>query len=58
MFNPTELELLADIEKISYQDRYYCKTTYDVFCHAADEYSADIAIAEHSNSKPVSIIRC
>jgi fatty-acyl-CoA synthase len=47
MFNPTELELLADIEKISYQDRYYCKTTYDVFCHAADEYSADIAIAEH-----------
>lgn len=43
----TELELLADLEKISYQDRYHCKTTYDVFCHAADEYPADIAIAEH-----------
>jgi fatty-acyl-CoA synthase len=47
MSNPTELELLADLEKISYQDRYHCKTTYDVFCHAADKYSADIAIAEH-----------
>jgi fatty-acyl-CoA synthase len=47
MSNPTELELLADLEKISYQDRYHCKTTYDVFCHAADEYPADIAIAEH-----------
>lgn len=47
MPKPTELELLADLEKISYQDRYHCKTTYDVFCHAADEYSADIAIAEH-----------
>lgn len=43
----TELELLADLEKISYQDRYHCKTTYDVFCHAADEYPTDIAIAEH-----------
>ncbi|MFT6246991.1 MAG: fatty-acyl-CoA synthase [Cognaticolwellia sp.] len=43
----TELELLADLEKISYQDRYHCKTTYDVFCHAADKYPADIAIAEH-----------
>jgi fatty-acyl-CoA synthase len=47
MSKPTELELLADLEKISYQDRYYCKTTYDVFCHAADEYSTDIAIVEH-----------
>jgi len=47
MSKPTELELLADLEKISYQDRYHCKTTYDVFCHAADEYPADIAIAEH-----------
>jgi fatty-acyl-CoA synthase len=47
MSKPTELELLADLEKISYQDRYHCKTTYDVFCHAADEYSTDIAIAEH-----------
>ena len=50
MFNPTELELLADLEKISYQDRYHCKTTYDVFCHAADKYSADIAIVEHSTA--------
>ncbi|MBA6390634.1 acyl-CoA synthetase [Colwellia sp. BRX10-3] len=47
MSKPTELELLADLEKISYQDRYHCKTTYDVFCHAADEYPADIALAEH-----------
>nr|WP_297347323.1 acyl-CoA synthetase [uncultured Glaciecola sp.] len=47
MSKPTELELLADLEKISYQNRYHCKTTYDVFCHAADEYSTDIAIAEH-----------
>jgi fatty-acyl-CoA synthase len=47
MSKPTELELLADLEKISYQDRYHCKTTYDVFCHAADEYATDIAIAEH-----------
>ncbi|MFT6896193.1 MAG: fatty-acyl-CoA synthase [Paraglaciecola sp.] len=47
MPKPTELELLADLERISYQDRYHCKTTYDVFCHAADEYSADVAIAEH-----------
>jgi fatty-acyl-CoA synthase len=47
MSKPTELELLADLEKISYQDRYQCKTTYDVFCHAADEYPTDIAIAEH-----------
>jgi fatty-acyl-CoA synthase len=47
MSKPTELELLADLEKISYQDRYQCKTTYDVFCHAADEYSTDLAIAEH-----------
>jgi fatty-acyl-CoA synthase len=47
MSKPTELELLADLEKISHQDRYSCKTTYDVFCHAADEYSTDIAIAEH-----------
>jgi fatty-acyl-CoA synthase len=43
----TELELLADLEKINDQDRYHCKTTYDIFCHAADEYTADIAIAEH-----------
>ncbi|ASP47249.1 acyl-CoA synthetase [Cognaticolwellia beringensis] len=47
MSKPTELELLADLEKISYQDRYHCKTTYDIFCHAADEYPADVAIAEH-----------
>jgi fatty-acyl-CoA synthase len=47
MSKQTELELLADLEKISYQERYHCKTTYDVFCHAADEYPADIAIAEH-----------
>ena len=47
MSKPTELELLADLEKISHQDRYHCKTTYDVFCHTADEYSSDIAIAEH-----------
>jgi fatty-acyl-CoA synthase len=47
MSKPTELELLADLEKISYQDRYQCKTTYAVFCHGADEYPADIAIAEH-----------
>jgi fatty-acyl-CoA synthase len=47
MSKPSELELLADLEKISYQDRYQCKTTYDVFCHGADEYPADIAIAEH-----------
>jgi fatty-acyl-CoA synthase len=43
----TELELIADLEKKSYHDRYHCKTTYDVFCHAADEYPSDIAIAEH-----------
>jgi fatty-acyl-CoA synthase len=43
----TELELLTDLEKISYHDRYHCKTTYDVFCHAADEYPSDIAIVEH-----------
>jgi fatty-acyl-CoA synthase len=43
----TELELLADLEKISHQERYHCKTTYDVFCHAADEYPSNIAIAEH-----------
>ncbi|MBA6293642.1 acyl-CoA synthetase [Colwellia sp. MB3u-70] len=43
----TELELLADLEKINDQDRYHCKTTYDIFCHAADEYAADIAIVEH-----------
>jgi fatty-acyl-CoA synthase len=43
----TELELLADLEKINDQDRYYCKTTYDIFCHAADEYAANIAIVEH-----------
>ncbi|MFT4809071.1 MAG: fatty-acyl-CoA synthase [Paraglaciecola sp.] len=47
MSKQTELELLADLEKISYQKRYHCKTTYDVFCHAADEYPTDIAIAEH-----------
>lgn len=47
MSKPTELELLADLEKISYQQRYHIKTTYDVFCHAAEEYPADIAIAEH-----------
>lgn len=47
MSKQTELELLADLEKVSYQDRYHCKTTYDVFCHAADEYPTDIAIAEH-----------
>jgi fatty-acyl-CoA synthase len=47
MSKKTELELLADLEKISYHDRYHCKTTYDVFCHAADEYVGDIAIAEH-----------
>ena len=43
----TELELLTDLEKKSYHDRYHCKTTYDVFCHAADEYPSDIAIVEH-----------
>jgi fatty-acyl-CoA synthase len=43
----TELELLADLEQISHQDRYNCKTTYDVFCHAEDEYGSNIAIAEH-----------
>jgi len=43
----TELELIADLEKISYHERYHCKTTYDVFCHAADEYPSDIAIVEH-----------
>ncbi|MBA6287377.1 acyl-CoA synthetase [Colwellia sp. MB3u-4] len=43
----TEVELLADLEKINDQDRYHCKTTYDIFCHAADEYAADIAIVEH-----------
>jgi fatty-acyl-CoA synthase len=43
----TELELIADLEKINDQDRYHCKTTYDVFCHAADEYANDIAIVEH-----------
>ena len=43
----TELELIADLEKKSYHDRYHCKTTYDVFCHAADEYPSDIAIVEH-----------
>ncbi|MGK0380584.1 MAG: fatty-acyl-CoA synthase [Flavobacteriales bacterium] len=47
MSKPTELELLADLEKVSYQDRYHCKTTYDVFCHAADEFPADIALVEH-----------
>jgi fatty-acyl-CoA synthase len=47
MSKPTELELLADLEKVSHQDRYHCKTTYDVFCYAADEYPADIALAEH-----------
>ncbi len=47
MSKPTELELIANLEKISYQDRYHCKTTYDVICHAAEEYSGDIAIAEH-----------
>ena len=47
MSKQTELELLADLETISYQDRYHCKTTYDVFCHAADAYPRDIAIAEH-----------
>lgn len=47
MSKPTELELIADLEKISYQQRYQCKTTYDVFCHAADEYPAQIAIVEH-----------
>jgi len=50
MSKQTELELLADLEKISYQERYHCKTTYDVFCHAADKYSADIAIAEHATA--------
>jgi fatty-acyl-CoA synthase len=43
----TELELLADLEKISYHERYLCKTTYDVFCHGADEYPSNIAIVEH-----------
>ncbi|TWX66651.1 acyl-CoA synthetase [Colwellia sp. C1TZA3] len=43
----TEVELLADLEKINDQDRYHCKTTYDIFCHAADEYAADTAIVEH-----------
>ena len=43
----TELQLLADLEKISYQQRYHCKTTYQVFCHAASEYPEDVAIAEH-----------
>ncbi|AEP28266.1 acyl-CoA synthetase [Brumicola nitratireducens] len=47
MSKQTELELLADLEKISHQDRYHCKTTYDVFCHAEDEYASNIAIAEH-----------
>lgn len=47
MSNQTELQLLADIEKISYQQRYHCQTTYQVFCHAAAEFPADIAIAEH-----------
>ena len=46
----TEIELLTDLEKISYHDRYHCKTTYDVFCHAADEYPADIAIVEHATA--------
>jgi fatty-acyl-CoA synthase len=47
MSQATELELIADLEKISYQDRYQCKTTYDVFCHAGDEYAANIAVVEH-----------
>ncbi|TWX53726.1 AMP-binding protein [Colwellia hornerae] len=47
MSKPNELELLADLEKISYQERYQCKTTYDVFCHAQDGYPTNIAIAEH-----------
>tara|TARA_B110000211_G_scaffold235026_1_gene308635 strand:+ start:5657 stop:7504 length:1848 start_codon:yes stop_codon:yes gene_type:complete len=47
MSKPIELELLANIEEIKYQERYHCTTTYDVFCHAADKYSDDIAIAEH-----------
>ena len=47
MSKKTELELLADLETIRYQDRYHCKTTYDVFCHAVNVYPRDIAIAEH-----------
>jgi fatty-acyl-CoA synthase len=47
MSKQTELELLADIEKISYQQRYQCQTSYHVFCQAADQFPDDIAIAEH-----------
>jgi fatty-acyl-CoA synthase len=57
MSKPTELELLANLEEIDYQDRYHCKTTYDVFCHVADEYSDDIAIADHLTASRVEVAR-
>ncbi|WP_299075101.1 acyl-CoA synthetase [uncultured Paraglaciecola sp.] len=47
MSTPTELELFADFEKISYQQRYRCKTTYDIFSHVADSFPEDLAISEH-----------
>ena len=47
MSKPTELELFADFEKVSYQKRYQCKTTYDIFSHVADRFPEDLAIAEH-----------
>ncbi len=53
----TELELLANLEEINYQDRYHCKTTYDIFCHAAEEYSGDIAIAEHLTASRVEVAK-